>query len=39
VVPCRTYDPERRLDLPIEACAGELEEAYMLGRKLGAGAG
>ena len=35
VVPCRTYDPERRLDLPIEACVGELEEAYMLGRKLG----
>jgi multimeric flavodoxin WrbA len=39
VVQCRTYDPERRLDLPIEACVKELEEAYLLGRRLGAGAG
>ena len=39
VVPCRTYDPEGRLDLPIEACAGELQEAYLLGRRLGAGTG
>jgi len=39
VVPCRTYDPERNVSLPIESCAKELEEAYVLGRRLGAGAG
>jgi multimeric flavodoxin WrbA len=39
VVPCRTYDPERGRSLPIEACTKELEEAYLLGVKLGAGAG
>jgi hypothetical protein len=39
VVPCRTYDPERKASLPIEACTKELSEAYMLGRKLGASAG
>jgi len=39
VVPCRTYDPERRQDLPIEECVKELEEVYILGQKLGAEAG
>jgi multimeric flavodoxin WrbA len=39
VVPCRTYDPERRQDLPIESCTEKLEEAYLLGRRLGEGAG
>ncbi|OGD46765.1 hypothetical protein A3K69_06840 [Candidatus Bathyarchaeota archaeon RBG_16_57_9] len=39
MVSCRTYDPEMRLDIPIEACAAELREAYALGRRLGAGAG
>jgi len=38
VLPCRTYDPGKGRDLPIETCGRELEEAYLLGRRLGAGA-
>lgn len=34
-VVCQTYDPEKRVDLPISACEQELKESYNLGRKLG----
>ncbi len=36
VIPCQTYDPETREDLPISSCVDELAEAYELGRKLSA---
>jgi multimeric flavodoxin WrbA len=36
VLPCRTYDPETREDLPISSCVDELAEAYELGRELSA---
>jgi multimeric flavodoxin WrbA len=36
VIPCRTYDPETREDLPISSCVNELAEAYDLGRELSA---
>lgn len=36
VVPCQTYDPETREDLPISSCVGGLAAAYELGRKLSA---
>jgi len=36
VIPCRTYDPETREDLPISSCINELAEAYDLGRQLSA---
>lgn len=34
VIPCRTYDPETRADLPISSCVDKLAEAYELGRQL-----
>ncbi|MBA7600240.1 hypothetical protein ES703_07289 [subsurface metagenome] len=36
VIPCQTYDPETKEDLPISGCVDELAEAYKLGRKLSA---
>ncbi|MFX0033968.1 MAG: flavodoxin family protein [Candidatus Hodarchaeota archaeon] len=31
---CQTYDPKRRIDIPIENIKEKLEEAYELGKKL-----
>jgi multimeric flavodoxin WrbA len=35
VLDCKTYDPETRRDIPIDELPEKLEEAYLLGRKLG----
>ncbi len=34
IVPCRTYDPEAKRDMPITECTVGLKEAYELGVKL-----
>jgi multimeric flavodoxin WrbA len=34
-VVCQTYDPEKRVDLPIADCKKELEACNQLGRELG----
>ena len=36
VLECQTYDPESGRDIPVEELTEKMEEAYMLGLKLGA---
>lgn len=35
IVPCRTYDPDAKRDMPIAECTAALKEARELGAKLG----